>query len=329
MIKNIVLIFIVMSISLMNMGCNRPAVSEAISYAVNEQPYEEGLAGNGKHNLPNRHIEGLQAFFKQYFTTSYKQGIKNYISEEKSEAFSKGHFKGWFEPPMGNKGIQVIGVEVVGMRQEETVIHYTVDVITNQILTNGEQGYMGYRYEVVAEDEEQLSIRLIQRADPLSPSQRWQLPYDLQIDRLEEEKIIGLLENLCEQDLDFFEAYEKAWHTDYEALSELMKNIKIGTSRLSLEEATYKGQYDLYLSPYKLPSEKMHFKWETAAIKIEPYSTKSSRIFSVKIEAEVLRDYNNKLYYNYEYLVGLYEGQIVSIQFIKREPCIEQKGITT
>lgn len=314
--KSMKIIFIAI-LSLLNVACTKDVLKQTIS--LNEE--QERMTGREiNKDILNQHILDLQVFLKYYFKNQNKEDISFFISQDKQDDFYKEYFSGWFELPESHLTLELKDIEIISMKHVEEGISYTVDVVTKQEVVDKEKGYIAYRYNLIVVDNETLKIKSIKCADALSASQKWYIPYDKEIGEEEKGKIIKILKILCEKDLDFFADYEHLWLTDYESWKVFLESRGISDKMLLAEGETYKDNYSLYLSPYKMPNETIIFNWGEALFEIDACNTEINHRFIVKIPAEVLRDYDNKLYYNYEYLVGLNRGNVASIKFIKREP---------
>lgn len=106
-------------------------------------------------------------------------------------------------------------------------------------------------------------------------------------------------------------------------MGEFLKQAPLLGNKLCIQEETYREDYGQLIN-YIFSGEVLIPHWDEIAYDVMSYTTKNNHFFTIKIPVEVLREGDNRLYYNYHYLVGTSENSIVSLKFLRREPLKEK-----
>lgn len=228
----------------------------------------------------------------------------------------------------GKPFIKVIGlepslvrdIEVYSMRDEEDLMTYTLDVTTEVPIAGHDVKCMKQKYEVRMEKQNECVVKSITPTSPFVINAISQVPYQNEISQAEQNKIKELLKILLHKEKSFFRNYERSWLEGYASWVQFLSGAPAFYTGIKTREENYKENYSLNLSPYSLEDEQIHWDMDKISFEVEQPTTKKIHFVRVNIPAEVLRDYHNKLYYNYEYLVVLNEGAVTSIKLIRKEP---------
>lgn len=220
-------------------------------------------------------------------------------------------------------------VKLYSVRNKGDELEYTLDVITEKSLEAGDAICIKEKYDLVVAKEDAFIIKSLAPVTPFMANKRQQVPYLEYISSYEEEQILVVMNILLNKDQTFFSHYERNWLKGYDKLEGFLSEAPALRRKIEISEENYQEAYSLNLSPYQIPDEEIVWHMENIKLFIEDTMSKKIHPVKVNIIGEVLRDYNNKLYYNYEYLVVLNDGKINSIRFIKREPVHNRKELTT
>ena len=218
----------------------------------------------------------------------------------------------------------VRAVELYSMRPREIDLEYTIEVTMEVPASNGDRKCIKQKYDMVMDKRVASSMatnmKSIVKSSPFVSHVTEQVAYTDEISVKEQNKIKEVLRILLAKDHAFFKNYERSWLEGYEQWVKFLTQAPAFYRQIKIDERDYKENYSLNLSPYGIEDEAIRWDMDQISFHIEPATTKDFKYVCVNIPAEVLRDYHNKLYYNYEYLVALNKEAVTSIKFIKKEP---------
>lgn len=218
----------------------------------------------------------------------------------------------------------VRAVELYSMRPREIDLEYTIEVTMEVPISNGDRKCIKQKYDIVMDKSIPSSLatnmKSIVKTSPFVSHAMEQVAYTDEISVKEQNKIKEVLSLLLAKDQAFFKNYERSWLKGYEQWVKFLTQAPAFYKQIKIDERDYRENYSLNLSPYGLEDETIRWDMDQISFHIGPATTKDFKYVCVNIPAEVLRDYHNKLYYNYEYLVTLNKEAVTSIKFIKKEP---------
>ena len=218
----------------------------------------------------------------------------------------------------------VRAVELYSMRPREIDLEYTIEVTMEVPISNGDRKCIKQKYDIVMDKSIPSSLatnmKSIVKTSPFVSHAMEQVAYTDEISVKEQNKIKEVLSLLLAKDQAFFKNYERSWLKGYEQWVKFLTQAPAFYKQIKIDERDYRENYSLNLSPYGLEDETLRWDMDQISFHIGPATTKDFKYVCVNIPAEVLRDYHNKLYYNYEYLVTLNKEAVTSIKFIKKEP---------
>ena len=271
--------------------------------------------------------------WREYAKKEHDQVVSTFLDERVSESTEllkiykeqkKWIEKGNFIDLIGLDIDSIRNIDIYSMRPREGYLEYTIEVTMEVPLLQGDKRCMKQKYDLLMDKKAHNLFgdnkKSVVKASPFVYHDTEQVAYTDTMS-VEEEKIIKeILNVLLGKDRVFFEKYERAWLKGYDEWRNLLMQAPAFYKYLHIDEENYKDNYSLNLLPYGLEGEMM--KWDTDQMnfQIGSATTKDFKYVKVNIPVEVLRDYGNKLYYNYEYLVILNKGAITSMKFIKKEP---------
>lgn len=215
---------------------------------------------------------------------------------------------------------RVRAIEVYSMRDEEDFMLYTLNVTTEVPLVGNDVKCIQQKYEVVMDKQEACKVKSITPTSLFVAHVIEQVPYQSVVSEHEQNQIKRILNTLLSKDESFFRNYERSWLEGYNAWIQFLSGAPAFYKEIKTNEDHYKACYSLNVSPYSLEDEHIDWDMDKISFKVEPLTTKKIHFVRVNIPAEVLRDYHNKLYYNYEYLVVLNEADVIGIKFVRKEP---------
>jgi hypothetical protein len=225
---------------------------------------------------------------------------------------------------VGLEAGSVRAVELYSMRPREIDLEYTIEVTMEVPISNGDRKCIKQKYDIVMDKSIPSSLatnmKSIVKTSPFVSHAMEQVAYTDEISVKEQNKIKEVLSLLLAKDQAFFKNYERSWLKGYEQWVKLLTQAPAFYKQIKIDERDYRENYSLNLSPYGLEDETIRWDMDQISFHIGPATTKDFKYVCVNIPAEVLRDYHNKLYYNYEYLVTLNKEAVTSIKFIKKEP---------
>lgn len=225
---------------------------------------------------------------------------------------------------VGLEAGSVRAVELYSMRPREIDLEYTIEVTMEVPISNGDRKYIKQKYDIVMDKSIPSSLatnmKSIVKTSPFVSHAMEQVAYTDEISVKEQNKIKEVLSLLLAKDQAFFKNYERSWLKGYEQWVKFLTQAPAFYKQIKIDERDYRENYSLNLSPYGLEDETIRWDMDQISFHIGPATTKDFKYVCVNIPAEVLRDYHNKLYYNYEYLVTLNKEAVTSIKFIKKEP---------
>ena len=218
----------------------------------------------------------------------------------------------------------VRAVELYSMRPREIDLEYTIEVTMEVPISNGDRKCIKQKYDIVMDKSIPSSLatnmKSIVKTSPFVSHATEQVAYTDEISVKEQNKIKEVLSLLLAKDQAFFKNYERSWLKGYEQWVKFLTQAPAFYKQIKIDERDYRENYSLNLSPYGLEDETLRWDMDQISFHIGSATTKDFKYVCVNIPAEVLRDYHNKLYYNYEYLVTLNKEAVTSIKFIKKEP---------
>ena len=218
----------------------------------------------------------------------------------------------------------VRAVELYSMRPREIDLEYTIEVTMEVPISNGDRKCIKQKYDIVMDKSIPSSLatnmKSIVKTSPFVSHAMEQVAYTDEISVKEQNKIKEVLSLLLAKDQAFFKNYERSWLKGYEQWVKFLTQAPAFYKQIKIDERDYRENYSLNLSPYGLEDETLRWDMDQISFHIGSATTKDFKYVCVNIPAEVLRDYHNKLYYNYEYLVTLNKEAVTSIKFIKKEP---------
>jgi hypothetical protein len=225
---------------------------------------------------------------------------------------------------VGLEAGSVRAVELYSMRPREIDLEYTIEVTMEVPISNGDRKCIKQKYDIVMDKSIPSSLatnmKSIVKTSPFVSHAMEQVAYTDEISVKEQNKIKEVLSLLLAKDQAFFKNYERSWLKGYEQWVKFLTQAPAFYKQIKIDERDYRKNYSLNLSPYGLEDETIRWDMDQISFHIGPATTKDFKYVCVNIPAEVLRDYHNKLYYNYEYLVTLNKEAVTSIKFIKKEP---------
>lgn len=225
---------------------------------------------------------------------------------------------------VGLEAGSVRAVELYSMRPREIDLEYTIEVTMEVPISNGDRKCIKQKYDIVMDKSIPSSLatnmKSIVKTSPFVSHAMEQVAYTEEISVKEQNKIKEVLSLLLAKDQAFFKNYERSWLKGYEQWVKFLTQAPAFYKQIKIDERDYRENYSLNLSPYGLEDETIRWDMDQISFHIGPATTKDFKYVCVNIPAEVLRDYHNKLYYNYEYLVTLNKEAVTSIKFIKKEP---------
>ncbi len=225
---------------------------------------------------------------------------------------------------VGLEAGSVRAVELYSMRPREIDLEYTIEVTMEVPISNGDRKCIKQKYDIVMDKSIPSSLatnmKSIVKTSPFVSHATEQVAYTDEISVKEQNKIKEVLSLLLAKDQAFFKNYERSWLKGYEEWVKFLTQAPAFYKQIKIDERDYRENYSLNLSPYGLEDETIRWDMDQISFHIGPATTKDFKYVCVNIPAEVLRDYHNKLYYNYEYLVTLNKEAVTSIKFIKKEP---------
>lgn len=225
---------------------------------------------------------------------------------------------------VGLEAGSVRAVELYSMRPREIDLEYTIEVTMEVPISNGDRKCIKQKYDIVMDKSIPSSLatnmKSIVKTSPFVSHAMEQVAYTDEISVKEQNKIKEVLSLLLAKDQAFFKNYERSWLKGYEQWVKFLTQAPAFYKQIKIDERDYRENYSLNLSPYELEDETIRWDMDQISFHIGPATTKDFKYVCVNIPAEVLRDYHNKLYYNYEYLVTLNKEAVTSIKFIKKEP---------
>lgn len=225
---------------------------------------------------------------------------------------------------VGLEAGSVRAVELYSMRPREIDLEYTIEVTMEVPISNGDRKCIKQKYDIVMDKSIPSSLatnmKSIVKTSPFVSHAMEQVAYTDEISVKEQNKIKEVLSLLLAKDQAFFKNYERSWLKGYEQWVKFLTQAPAFYKQIKIDERDYRENYSLNLSPYGLEDETIRWDMDQISFHIGPATTKDFKYVCVNIPAEVLRDYHNKLYYNYEYLVTLNKEAVTSIKFIKKEP---------
>lgn len=225
---------------------------------------------------------------------------------------------------VGLEAGSVRAVELYSMRPREIDLEYTIEVTMEVPISNGDRKCIKQKYDIVMDKSIPSSLatnmKSIVKTSPFVSHAMEQVAYTDEISIKEQNKIKEVLSLLLAKDQAFFKNYERSWLKGYEQWVKFLTQAPAFYKQIKIDERDYRENYSLNLSPYGLEDETIRWDMDQISFHMGPATTKDFKYVCVNIPAEVLRDYHNKLYYNYEYLVTLNKEAVTSIKFIKKEP---------
>ena len=225
---------------------------------------------------------------------------------------------------VGLEAGSVRAVELYSMRPREIDLEYTIEVTMEVPISNGDRKCIKQKYDIVMDKSIPSSLatnmKSIVKTSPFVSHAMEQVAYTDEISVKEQNKIKEVLSLLLAKDQAFFKNYERSWLKGYEQWVKFLTQAPAFYKQIKIDERDYRENYSLNLSPYGLEDETIRWDMDQISFHIGSATTKDFKYVCVNIPAEVLRDYHNKLYYNYEYLVTLNKEAVTSIKFIKKEP---------
>lgn len=225
---------------------------------------------------------------------------------------------------VGLEAGSVRAVELYSMRPREIDLEYTIEVTMEIPISNGDRKCIKQKYDIVMDKSIPSSLatnmKSIVKTSPFVSHAMEQVAYTDEISVKEQNKIKEVLSLLLAKDQAFFKNYERSWLKGYEQWVKFLTQAPAFYKQIKIDERDYRENYSLNLSPYGLEDETIRWDMDQISFHIGSATTKDFKYVCVNIPAEVLRDYHNKLYYNYEYLVTLNKEAVTSIKFIKKEP---------
>ncbi|MFR2837773.1 MAG: hypothetical protein ACLTBU_01715 [Zhenhengia sp.] len=225
---------------------------------------------------------------------------------------------------VGLEAGSVRAVELYSMRPREIDLEYTIEVTMEVPISNGDRKCIKQKYDIVMDKSIPSSLatnmKSAVKTSPFVSHATEQVAYTDEISVKEQNKIKEVLSLLLAKDQAFFKNYERSWLKGYEQWVKFLTQAPAFYKQIKIDERAYRENYSLNLSPYGLEDETIRWDMDQISFHIGPATTKDFKYVCVNIPAEVLRDYHNKLYYNYEYLVTLNKEAVTSIKFIKKEP---------
>ena len=225
---------------------------------------------------------------------------------------------------VGLEAGSVRAVELYSMRPREIDLEYTIEVTMEVPISNGDRKCIKQKYDIVMDKSIPSSLatnmKSIVKTSLFVSHAMEQVAYTDEISVKEQNKIKEVLSLLLAKDQAFFKNYERSWLKGYEQWVKFITQAPAFYKQIKIDERDYRENYSLNLSPYGLEDETIRWDMDQISFHIGPATTKDFKYVCVNIPAEVLRDYHNKLYYNYEYLVTLNKEAVTSIKFIKKEP---------
>lgn len=225
---------------------------------------------------------------------------------------------------VGLEAGSVRAVELYSMRPREIDLEYTIEVTMEVPISNGDRKCIKQKYDIVMDKSIPSSLatnmKSIVKTSPFVSHAMEQVAYTDEISVKEQNKIKEVLSLLLAKDQAFFKNYERSWLKGDEQWVKFLTQAPAFYKQIKIDERDYRENYSLNLSPYGLEDETIRWDMDQISFHIGPATTKDFKYVCVNIPAEVLRDYHNKLYYNYEYLVTLNKEAVTSIKFIKKEP---------
>lgn len=225
---------------------------------------------------------------------------------------------------VGLEADSVRAIELYSMRPREIDLEYTIEVTMEVPISNGDRKCIKQKYDIVMYKSIPSSLaanmKSIVKTSPFVSHATEQVAYTDEISVKEQNKIKEVLSLLLAKDQAFFKNYERSWLKGYEEWVKFLTQAPAFYKQIKIDERAYRENYSLNLSPYGLEDETIRWDMDQISFHIGPATTKDFKYVCVNIPAEVLRDYHNKLYYNYEYLVTLNKEAVTSIKFIKKEP---------
>ncbi len=225
---------------------------------------------------------------------------------------------------VGLEAGSVRAIELYSMRPREIDLEYTIEVTMEVPISNGDRKCIKQKYDIVMDKSIPSSLaanmKSIVKTSPFVSHATEQVAYTDEISVKEQNKIKEVLSLLLAKDQAFFKNYERSWLKGYEEWVKFLTQAPAFYKQIKIDERAYRENYSLNLSPYGLEDETIRWDMDQISFHIGPATTKDFKYVCVNIPAEVLRDYHNKLYYNYEYLVTLNKEAVTSIKFIKKEP---------
>lgn len=271
--------------------------------------------------------------WKEYAKKEPYQVVSTFVNEQLSESTEllkiyreqkKWIEKGDFIDLIGVDTDSIRNIEIYSMRPREGYLEYTIEVTMEVPWMQGDKKCMKQKYDLLVDEKAHnllvVDKKSVTKVSPFVYHDTEQVAYTDTMS-VEEEKIIkDILNVLLGKDRVFFEKYERTWLKGYDEWTKWLMQAPAFYKHLHIDEKNYQDNYSLNLLPYGLEGEML--KWDTDQMNFQLGSatTKDFKYVKVNIPVEVLRDYGNKLYYNYEYLVILNKGAITSMKFIKKEP---------
>lgn len=177
-------------------------------------------------------------------------------------------------------------------------------------------------YGVVGENPSRGKVEL-KKLEHLYIEQIIPISYVEQMSTEERESIGSLFKVVFSKDRSFWGAYEEKWLEGFSSWENFLKQAPLLGNKLRIQEETYREDYGQLIN-YIFSGEVLIPYWDEMTYKVMSYTTKNNHFFTIKIPVEVLREGDNRLYYNYHYLVGTSKNSIVSLKFLRREPLKEK-----
>lgn len=236
--------------------------------------------------------------------------------------------KAWIEAgggleEVGLKRDHIRNVEIYSVRFKDPYIEYTVEVTTEVPLLQGDTKCIKQKYDLLLNADKKVSLgnkKKIMKSSPFVYEPMEQVAYLETMDQREQQMIQDMFNLLLSKDRIFFEKYEKNWIKGFNQWCQFMMQAPALYSYLHINEEHYKDHYSANLLPCGIGEEMIEWDQEGIQFQLTHQTTKNIKYVKVNIPIQVLRDYYNKLYYNYEYLVTLNKEAITGIKFIRKEP---------
>lgn len=110
--------------------------------------------------------------------------------------------------------------------------------------------------------------------------------------------------------------YDKIYGEDYKLVKSMWNDLGF-VDKIDVQEVDYEDAFVNNINPYKDQIVKLNF--DKSKMKAVPsiYSSKLQPAFVVTVPVEALLNDNTTKYYQYKYFVGMEEGKIESIKFLK------------